>query len=75
VALPGLTIEIRDSDGDVLGDRQIGRVLVKGLGLMEGYFRDPEATAACLSPDGWLDTGDMGYLVMATSSSWAAPRT
>jgi fatty-acyl-CoA synthase len=38
-------------------------VLVKGLGLMEGYFRDPEATAACLSADGWLDTGDMGYLV------------
>jgi fatty-acyl-CoA synthase len=63
VALPGLTIEIRDSAGKLLGDRQIGRVLVKGLGLMEGYFRDPEATAACLSPDGWLDTGDMGYLV------------
>ncbi len=63
VALPGLTIEIRDSSGKVLGDRQIGRVLVKGLGLMEGYFRDPEATAACLSADGWLDTGDMGYLV------------
>jgi fatty-acyl-CoA synthase len=63
VALPGLTIEIRDSAGKVLADRQIGRVLVKGLGLMEGYFRDPEATAACLSPDGWLDTGDMGYLV------------
>jgi fatty-acyl-CoA synthase len=63
VALPGLTIEIRNADGKVLGDRQIGRVLVKGLGLMEGYFRDPEATAACLSADGWLDTGDMGYLV------------
>jgi fatty-acyl-CoA synthase len=63
VALPGLKIEIRDSSGKLLGDRQIGRVLVKGLGLMEGYFRDPEATAACLSPDGWLDTGDMGYLV------------
>ncbi len=63
VALPGLTIEIHDANGGKLADRQIGRVLVKGLGLMEGYFRDPEATAACLSADGWLDTGDMGYLV------------
>jgi fatty-acyl-CoA synthase len=63
VALPGLTIEIRDSSGKLMADRQIGRVLVKGLGLMQGYFRDPEATAACLSADGWLDTGDMGYLV------------
>jgi fatty-acyl-CoA synthase len=63
VALKGLTIEIRGNNGQVLGDRQIGRVLVKGLGIMEGYFRDPEATAACLSPDGWLDTGDMGYVV------------
>ncbi|MGL6044706.1 MAG: fatty acyl-AMP ligase [Sandaracinobacteroides sp.] len=63
IALQGLTIEIRGTSGQKLPDRQIGRVLVKGLGLMDGYFRDPEATAACLSADGWLDTGDMGYLV------------
>jgi len=29
--------------------------------LMVGYFRDPESTEACMQ-DGWLDTGDMGYL-------------
>ncbi|MGQ5701521.1 fatty acyl-AMP ligase [Sandaracinobacteroides sp. A072] len=63
VALPGLTIRILGENGQALPDRQIGRVLVKGVGIMEGYFRDPEATAACLSEDGWLDTGDMGYLV------------
>ncbi len=61
-AVPGLTMEIRDADGGVLADRKIGRVFVKGLGVMAGYFRDPEATAAALSADGWLDTGDMGYL-------------
>ncbi len=60
-ALPGLSIEIRDESGAVLGDRHIGRLFVSGLGVMAGYFRDPAATAACLS-DGWLDTGDMAYL-------------
>ena len=61
VALPGLTIEIRGEAGEVLPDRQIGRVMVSGLGVMSGYFRDTAATAAALR-DGWLDTGDMGYL-------------
>ncbi|QMW24325.1 fatty acyl-AMP ligase [Sandaracinobacteroides saxicola] len=63
VALPGLTMQIRGDNGEPLPDRAIGRVFVHGLGVMAGYFRDPAATAACLSPDGWLDTGDMGYLV------------
>lgn len=61
-ALPGLAIEIRDDAGCVLPDRRIGRVFVRGLGVMAGYFRDPQATAAALSPDGWLDTGDMAYM-------------
>jgi fatty-acyl-CoA synthase len=61
-AVPGLTIEIRGEDGAILPDRKIGRVFVRGLGVMAGYFRDAEATKAALSPDGWLDTGDMGYL-------------
>ena len=60
-ALPGLTIEIRDEAGAPLADRHIGRLFVAGEGVMAGYFRDDAATAACLS-DGWLDTGDMGYL-------------
>lgn len=63
VPVMGLTIEIRDGDGKPLADRHIGRVMVKGLGVMQGYFRDEAATRACLSEDGWLDTGDMGYLV------------
>jgi fatty-acyl-CoA synthase len=65
-ALPGLTIEIRGENGDVVPDRKIGRVFVRGIGVMAGYFRDEEATKAALSPDGWLDTGDMGYLSNAS---------
>ena len=58
----GIEVEIRGPDGEVLPDRGIGKLFVRGASVMAGYFRDPESTAACLSADGWLDTGDMGYL-------------
>ena len=60
-AVEGMEIQIRGSDGEVLAGRSIGKVWVRGSSVMEGYFRDPEATAACMV-GGWLDTGDMGYL-------------
>ena len=56
-----MTIEIRDEDGLPLPDGAIGKVWCQGPSVMSGYFRDPEATAACMA-DGWLDTGDMGYM-------------
>lgn len=55
-----MEIEVRDGVGRVLPHHQIGKVWCKGPSVMHSYFRDPEATAACLV-DGWLDTGDMGY--------------
>ena len=58
----GMEIEIRGADGDILPDRGIGKVYVRGGSVMHSYFRDAESTAACLSADGWLDTGDMGYM-------------
>ncbi len=61
--IAGHRVEIRDENGAALPDREIGRVFVSGPSLMVGYFRDEEATRACLSEDGWLDTGDMGYLI------------
>ena len=56
-----MDLEVRDGAGKVLGDHQIGKVWCRGPSVMVGYYRDPEATADCLV-DGWLDTGDMGYL-------------
>lgn len=56
-----MTIEIREEDGTPLPEKAIGKVWCKGPSVMVGYFRDPEATDACLV-DGWLDTGDMGYM-------------
>lgn len=58
----GMEIEIRGSSGEILPDRGIGKVHVRGTSVMHSYFRDEESTAACLSKDGWLDTGDMGYM-------------
>jgi fatty-acyl-CoA synthase len=58
----GMAIEIRGDDGEVLPDRGIGKVYVRGASVMHSYFRDQEATDACLSADNWLDTGDMGYM-------------
>jgi fatty-acyl-CoA synthase len=57
-----MAIEVRDEDGRTLGNREIGKVYCRGPSVMVGYFRDEEATAACLDAEGWLDTGDMGYL-------------
>ena len=58
----GMEIEIRGEGGEPLADRGIGKVYVRGTSVMHSYFRDEESTEACLSDDGWLDTGDMGYM-------------
>ncbi len=57
----GMTVEVRDDFGGLVPDKTIGKVWTTGNSLMVGYFRDQEATDACMV-DGWLDTGDMGYL-------------
>lgn len=62
IPLPEYEIDIRDEDGNILGDRQIGRVFLRGTSVMQGYYLDEEATEQALSVDGWLDTGDMGYM-------------
>ncbi len=59
--LPDMDVEIRGEDGQAKGHHQIGKVWCRGQSVMHSYFRNPEATADCLV-DGWLDTGDMGYV-------------
>jgi fatty-acyl-CoA synthase len=61
--LPGYAAEIRDESNRVLPDRTIGRICIKGPSLMDGYYRNPEATSQVMLADGWLDTGDMGYTI------------
>ena len=57
----GMAVEIRSDSGEKLPERSVGKVWCKGPSVMDGYFRNAEATEACMA-DGWLDTGDMGYL-------------
>jgi fatty-acyl-CoA synthase len=57
-----MEVEIRGENDKPLSDHHIGKVWCRGPSVMHSYFRDPEATAACLI-DGWLDTGDMGYML------------
>ena len=54
-------IEIRDHDGTILGERQVGRICLKGASVSPGYFRNALATKASFTSDGWLNTGDLGY--------------
>lgn len=62
-ALIGHQVEIRDDHGEALPQRRLGRICVRGPSIMDGYFNDDEATRRVLAPDGWLDTGDLGYLL------------
>ncbi len=74
-AIPGVRVRVVDGEGhDVRADgEQIGEIVVRGNTVMDGYYRDPEATAAAIR-DGWLHTGDMatmdaaGYLLIKDRS-------
>jgi acyl-CoA synthetase (AMP-forming)/AMP-acid ligase II len=59
--LPGCALEIRDREGGALPERHVGTVWLRSDSLFRGYHRDPESGRRVVA-DGWLDTGDRGYL-------------
>jgi acyl-CoA synthetase (AMP-forming)/AMP-acid ligase II len=61
-ALPGVEIAIIDADGKPLAAGEVGEIATRSGSNMVGYWNLPEATAKTLQSDGWLRTGDAGYM-------------
>lgn len=57
---PGYEVRIVGPGGEEVGDGETGEMIVRGPSLMQGYWNDPEATAAW-NPDGWARTGDLAF--------------
>lgn len=56
-----LDLKICDADGNEVPDGQRGEIVIKGENVMAGYWKNPTSTANTII-DGWLHTGDMGYV-------------
>lgn len=54
-------MKICDNEGNVVPDGERGEIVIKGENVMAGYWKNPESTAKTIV-DGWLYTGDMGYV-------------
>ncbi|QXC60370.1 AMP-binding protein [Aquihabitans sp. G128] len=59
VPLPGNTFKVVGDDGEEVAVGGVGELLLSGPGVLKGYHGAPEATAAALTDDGWLRTGDL----------------
>jgi acyl-CoA synthetase (AMP-forming)/AMP-acid ligase II len=60
--VPNTELLIADDNRVGLPDETVGHILIRGASVTRGYFGDPEATAAAIDANGWLDTGDLGVI-------------
>ncbi|WP_198264714.1 non-ribosomal peptide synthetase [sulfur-oxidizing endosymbiont of Gigantopelta aegis] len=60
--ISGLELRVLDDKDRVLNDNQIGHIQIKGPNVSSGYYNNPEATAAFNHVDGWVRTGDIGFI-------------
>ncbi|KPZ72465.1 Long-chain-fatty-acid--CoA ligase [Shewanella sp. P1-14-1] len=59
---PSTDIQVRDDEGNVLAQGETGELFAKGPQVMQGYWQRPEETTKVIDKDGWLATGDIGYM-------------
>ena len=64
IGMPVSSTDMRiiDDAGNVLPPNEVGEIQIKGPQVMQGYWNRPDETAKCLSVDGWLSTGDIGFM-------------
>jgi len=67
VPLPGVEVRLVDTDGEDVLAGDAGEIWVRGPNVFVGYWDSPDATAAALSPEGWLRTGD---IAVADDDGW-----
>ena len=60
--LPLVDLRIEGADGRALGTGESGEIVVRSAMVMNGYWNRPEDTARAFTADGWLRTGDIGYV-------------
>ena len=60
--LPDTELKVVDEEGRSLEHGEPGELCIRGPQVMQGYWRKPEETAAVLTPDGWLHTGDIAVI-------------
>ncbi len=60
--IPSTEVAILDDDGNELPPGQVGELCVRGPQVTRGYWNRPDETAHVFTPEGWLRTGDMGYM-------------
>jgi acyl-CoA synthetase (AMP-forming)/AMP-acid ligase II len=60
--MPGVELRVVDAAGNVLGPNQTGEICTRSAANMRGYWRKPDATSSTVDADGWLRTGDAGYI-------------
>jgi fatty-acyl-CoA synthase len=53
---------IKDMDGNLLSQGQQGEICIRGYNVMQGYYKRPDLTKMVIDNDGWLHTGDIGYI-------------
>lgn len=60
--VPATNMRVVDEKGEAVEPNQVGELQVSGPQVMSGYWKRPQETTKVLSEDGWLSTGDLGYM-------------